>query len=399
MTSKREESGTSALYAKAQQGRLLGLYCHVPFCRTTCDFCAFYQERPQGDAINRYLGGVEGELALLGLERSSDLMFWGGGTPGLLGIRDLERLGKAVLHFAGTPQEWTVEMAPSTVTDRKMKALRALGVTRISLGVQSFDSRQLRALGRRDGPRQIYQAYERIRRAGFDNINIDLMFGTPCQELEDWRKDLASAIDLEPTHISTYCLTFEEDTALWLKLAQGKVQRNADQEAAFYEVTWEVLETAGFQQYEVSNFAQSGWECLHNINTWRMGQWIGIGPAAASQFQGKRFENPASLESWLQGIGEGTLRRVEVHGLSEALLAADALIFGLRMNEGVDMEMFQHWNERLDDQAALPELFNNWGEQGFAKIEGSRVRLTRKGRLVADALVLDILEKFPSRTE
>ena len=387
-----------SLRSKAQQGQLLGLYCHVPFCKTTCDFCAFYQEKPRGDAVDRYLKGVAGELRLLGLPSDSErgeLLFWGGGTPGLLAPRDLERLGQTVLQSSSVPQEWTVEMAPSTVTEEKVQVLRDLGVTRISLGVQSFDSRHLEALGRQDSLRQTYRAYERVCSGGFDNINIDLIFGAPGQQLADWRKDLAAALALEPTHISTYCLTFEEDTALWLKLARGQVQRNVDQEASFYEMTWEVLQAAGFEQYEVSNFARPGYECLHNINIWRMGQWVGLGPSAASQFEGWRFTNPASLDDWLRGIKQGHLQRMEVHEVSHAILVADALIFGLRMNEGVDLGILEQRFGRLSNRRLLAALFEEWQDQGLAVIEGQKVRVSDKGRLIVDALAVAILQRFP----
>ena len=263
----------------------LGLYVHVPFCATTCDFCAFYQTVPKADAVPRYLESIEREAALVewgaqpdGAPRRINTVFWGGGTPGLLRPGELERLGRAVLARAnGTPEEWTVELAPATVTADRLAALKGLGVTRVSMGVQSFQPGLLEALGRQHTVEQIRRAWELIRGTGFASVNLDLMFALPGQTPEQWRADLDEAVRLAPDHLSTYCLTFEEDTALWLKLSQGQVKLDADKEAEFYLRTWEYLAEAGYAQYEVSNFARAGHVCRHNLNTWRMHEWVGLG--------------------------------------------------------------------------------------------------------------------------
>ena len=262
----------------------LGLYVHVPFCATTCDFCAFYQTVPKGDAVTRYLEGIEAEAGLVNWgDRPVATAFWGGGTPGLLKPAELDRLGRTMKLFGGQPAEWSVELAPATVTADRLAVLKALGVTRISLGVQSFNEGLLDALGRQHTPAQVYRAYELIRAQGFASVNLDLMFALPGQTEEQWRADLDEAMRLAPDHLSTYCLTFEEDTALWVKLSQGKVKLDVDKEALFYQRTWDYLAAAGYAQYEVSNFARPGHACRHNLNTWAMYEWVGLGPSAASQ--------------------------------------------------------------------------------------------------------------------
>lgn len=370
----------------------LGLYLHVPFCASTCDFCAFYQEKPLRRSIERYLEGVERELASLDLGRSVEFVFWGGGTPGLLPAKDLYRLGRAMLEAVGRPREWSIEMAPSSVKPDKLKVLKELGVTRISMGVQSFNPELLKALGRQHNLQQIHRAYQWMQEEGFTNINLDLMFAIPGQSLEAWRADLQQAIELEPQHISTYCLTFEEDTALFFKLSQGRLSVDPEWDAALYKTTWEVLEQAGFAQYEISNFARPGYECLHNLNTWHMGEWIGLGPSAASQFRGRRFANPASLEDWLKGLEEGRPRRVDEVNLSETTLATDALIFGLRMNAGVDLMQLK---ERFPGLKKIPlePFFEQFQSEGFVIFKEDRcLCLTQRGRLLADALALEIME-------
>ena len=387
-----------------QPGSALGLYVHVPFCATTCDFCAFYQTVPKADAIPRYLVAVEAEAKLVEWTyganvgpRRVDTAFWGGGTPGLLLARQMEQLGRMMLsHCGGTPVEWSVEMAPATVTADRLAVLKSLGVTRISLGVQSFREDLLEALGRQHSPKQVYRAYDLIRQAGFASVNLDLMFALPGQTETEWRADLDEAMRLAPDHLSTYCLTFEEDTALWVKLSQGKVKLDVDKEAVFYSRTWEYLAEAGFAQYEVSNFSRPGHQCRHNLNTWRMEEWVGLGPSAASQHAGWRSSNPPDLRQWHEDVAASRRTTADRTRLTPELLAADSLIFGLRMNEGVSLPELQRrhptavWPAFLD---LLPRLLL----EGFvtASPEG-RLQLTARGRLVADAVGSEILEAFPT---
>lgn len=377
-------------------GTPLGVYVHVPFCATTCDFCAFYQTVPRGDAVMRYLDGIEAEAGLVSWQnRPVATAFWGGGTPGLLKADQLERLGRTMLLYAGgRPAEWSVEMAPATVTAERLAVLKALGVTRISLGVQSFNEALLDALGRQHTPAQVYRAYDLIRAEGFASVNLDLMFALPGQDEAQWRTDLDAAMRLAPDHLSTYCLTFEEDTALWVKLSQGKVKLDPDKEAAFYQRTWEYLGAAGFGQYEVSNFARPGHVCRHNLNTWLMHEWVGLGPSAASQHAGWRASNPPDLGQWLADTAAGRRATADRTALTPALLASDAVIFGLRMNDGVSLPRLRRrfptviWSG-LED--LLPKLL--FDGLMTATPEG-RIQLTTRGRLIADAVGAEILEAF-----
>jgi len=378
----------------------LGLYVHVPFCATTCDFCAFYQTVPQAGAIPRYLEAIEAEAGLVSRDgRRVETAFWGGGTPGLLRAADLERLGRAVLAFAGnSPAEWTVELAPATVTADRLAVLRALGVTRVSMGVQSFQPDMLEALGRHHNLAQIHRAYDLIRGAGFASVNLDLMFALPNQTEAQWCADMDEAVRLAPDHLSTYCLTFEEDTALWVKLSQGRVKLDVDKEASFYLRTWEHLGAAGYAQYEISNFAQPGHACAHNLNTWRMHEWIGLGPSAASQHAGWRSANPSDLGQWHADVIAGRRAQADRTELTPELLAADSVTFGLRMNEGVSLPRLQQrfrtplWERFLD---LLPRLLL----EGLvvASPEG-RIQLSPRGRLVADGVGAEVIAAFAAET-
>ena len=381
---------------KASPLHPLGLYVHVPFCASTCDFCAFYQTTPTAEAVMRFLTGIANEAKLVNWARPVTTVFWGGGTPGLLAPRDLARLAGMVReNCAGQPQEWTVELAPASVTPERLAVLREAGVTRVSMGVQSFQPSLLDGLGRQHTREQIYRAYEHVRAAGFPSVNLDLMFALPGQTEGEWAADVREAVRLAPDHLSTYRLTFEEDTALWVKLSQGRVKLDPEHEARLYEATWAQLADAGYAQYEISNFARPGHACRHNVNTWHMHEWVGLGPSAASQQDGRRGANIADLDQWLAHLARGERVTEDRVAVTPALLAEDALIFGLRMNAGVDLA---GWQTRCPEAlwAVVELLLTRCVAEGLAVREGTRVRLTQRGRLLADSVGAEVMEAFQS---
>lgn len=374
------------LQAKAEKIYLNGIYIHVPFCASTCDFCAFYQQKPHRSDLDRYLQGLKLDFDLRLPQGPVETIFMGGGTPGLLPAKDLEFIGKELLsRIKVPPKEWSVEMAPSTVKMDKLLAMKDFGVNRISMGVQSFNKDRLKSLGRLHSPNQVYKAYDCIRKAGFDNVNLDLMFAIPGQDLSSWEEDLNEAIRLDPAHISTYCLTFEEDTALYIKLSEGKVKIDEEKEREMYLRTWDILEKNGYKQYEISNFARPGYECLHNIDTWKMKNWLGFGPSAASQYGLERYSNPFSQKEWLEGVESGNPKRVEEEALIEATLAEDRLIFGLRMNQGVNLEDWKKSYPNVKFEKYFP-LFDRLIDDGLCENFDSNLRLTPLGRLVSDSI-------------
>lgn len=336
------------------------------------------------------------EAELIAWPKPVDTVFWGGGTPGLLSppaLAELAGLMRQRIATGTQVAEWTVEMAPACVTDARLAALRDAGVTRISIGVQSFQPALLDALGRQHSREQVFRAYERVRAAGFAAVNLDLMFALPGQTAAEWEADLREAVALAPDHLSTYCLTFEEDTKLWVKLSQGRVKLDPELEAELYERTWDRLGEYGYAQYEVSNFARPGFACLHNLNTWHMHDWVGLGPSAASQHAGRRGANAADLAAWGAAVARGERMTEDRTAVTAALLAEDALVFGLRMNAGVDLSK---WRTRAADapwteiDACLVELENG----GLLERKGSRVLLTRRGRLLADSVGVEIMAAF-----
>ena len=388
-------SGLVPAQAKASSAHApLGFYVHVPFCASTCDFCAFYQTQPTAGSIERYLDCVATEASLVAWKRPVTTVFWGGGTPGLLAARDLEKLGAIVrARCGGAPLEWTVELAPGSVTEERLTVLRAIGVTRVSMGVQSFQPALLDALGRQHSVQQIDRAYDRVRAAGFPSVNLDLMFALPGQTALEWAADVREAVSRAPDHLSTYCLTFEEDTKLWVKLSQGRVKLDPDHEVRLYEQTWAQLGAAGYAQYEVSNFARPGQACLHNLNTWHMHEWVGLGPSAASQHGGWRGGNIADLEKWQTNVAHGDRVTEDRVALTPALLTEDALIFGLRMNAGVDVDQ---WRARCPNAPweAVDALLRRLVNEQLATKDDAIVCLTDRGRLLADAVGAELMAAF-----
>jgi oxygen-independent coproporphyrinogen-3 oxidase len=274
----------------------------------------------------------------------------------------------------------------------KLKVLRELGVTRISMGVQSFDAELLESLGRLHRPNQIYTAWERVQAAGFAQTNLDLMFAIPNQTLEQWEAAIREAARLGPSHLSTYCLTFEEDTALYIKLSQGKLKIDEERELLFYERGWELLAELGYGQYEISNFSRSGGACVHNVSTWKMEEWIGCGPSAASQYRGERYQRPANLHEWAAAMEAGAPPKTEVVPLDAEILSADSIIFGLRMNAGCDLAVIERSFGAPEVLLRLEPLFARLESEGLLLRAQRHLQLTHRGRLVCDAIGSAILE-------
>jgi len=377
--------------------RSLGLYCHVPFCPATCDFCAFYQVKPYRRDLLAFMEGIEKEMTFHSQVRKVDTFYCGGGTPGLLSANDIGILGRTLLApLEGPLDEWTVEMTPSTVNPEKTQALIDLGVNRISMGVQSFNEDLLAKMGRPHTVKLVFKAIDILHNAGFDNINLDIIIAVPGQTLKMLEADLNQAASLKPRHLSTYCLTYEKDTPLWRRLCKRGAPGDSDEEADYYLKAWEVLEAAGYRQYEISNFAQPGFECLHNLNTWKMHQWIGLGPSAASQYDGRRYSNAAGLEEWLSGLRQGVPIRCDERRLDVKLLVEDTIVFGLRMNQGFSPALLEEQFEGID----LSNLDPLWNEMISADLlerkPGHHLALTKRGRLLADRIAVEVLSALES---
>jgi oxygen-independent coproporphyrinogen-3 oxidase len=374
----------------------LGLYVHVPFCSHRCDYCAFYQKVPRRSDIDLYLRSLENSLKALEPTRAFDTIYWGGGTPGILMARDIFSIGKWIQdlpHYC-PPSEWTVELAPHTIKAERLMALKEIGVTRISMGVQSFSEKTLRKLGRRQDPTRIAMAYDMLREYEFHNIGLDMMFAIPGQTLAEWQDDLTKAIRLNPEHISTYNLTLEGDSKMNLSKNFNATEASLERERAFYLSTVEVLASAGYRQYEVSNFCRPGWESQHNLHTWQMAEWIGIGPSASSQYGRRRYTQYPSLRRWAQALQDEKPSFILEKILNDKILFEDSCIFGLRMQNGIDLQALCECYPSIDDDhtALLEIFFRKLIHSGYMQHEApSCYRLTSEGILRCDAIGAEIL--------
>ncbi|MDR2677280.1 MAG: coproporphyrinogen III oxidase family protein [Puniceicoccales bacterium] len=361
---------------------------HVPFCASRCAYCAFYKAVPSRTAIESYLETLKLEWDLRYRGEPVGTIFWGGGTPSILSARQLETVRRIFPGPLPALKEWTVECSPLTVTKDRLAAMSDIGVTRISIGVETFDEKFLKLLNRQQTIGQIFGAYELVRNFSFD-INLDLMFSLPGQKLCQWENDLRQAIALDPDHLSTYCLTLEGETPLATRCRNKMLPAEHGGEK-FHRLACELLRTAGYEHYEVSNFARPKKECLHNVHTWQMHDWLGIGPSAASQYNGRRFKNVSDLNQWTFGIRDENPCEEDVCTLDENLLAQDAIIFGLRMRKGIRLPKSMD----ISNRNACLHLFGSWCDKGYMEYRNDAHYPTERGLLLADALAVEILRTF-----
>src|SRR4051812_18421630 len=260
------------------------LYVHIPFCPKVCPYCSFYKEASDRNKTQAFLDAVLAELDFRQRDRplQPQTIFFGGGTPSALSTPQLQYLlgGLRERLDLSCLEEWTLEMNPATVSLEKARALRDLGVNRISMGVQSWDEGLLKVLGRVHNASQAERSYEILREAGFTNVNLDLIFAVPTQTRAQWQSSLEKTIQLQPEHISAYCLSYEEDTAFYERFARGEFVPDESWDAELFEITMDLLGASGYAQYEISNYAQLGRECKHNLAYWTGQEYLGLGPSA-----------------------------------------------------------------------------------------------------------------------
>ncbi len=369
-----------------------GIYIHVPFCAQNCDYCRFYKRAPSANTLDCYVNYIAQEIKSARNEftlRKPETMFWGGGTPSILSEKNIEKLAESLGDLIPSA-EWTVEVAPTNATKSKLEILKQIGVTRISMGVQSFNETTLKKLGRKHTLNATLQAIERIANIGFDHFSIDLIFGAEEQTQNEWIADIEKAATCPVDHISAYCLEFESATSCCAGYRDDKKYEQAEREGDFLETSMNLLPSLGFEQYEISNYAKSGSQCLHNLSTWNMASWLGFGPAAASQFNGRRFRNIPDFNNWKNAISNGTTNRIDIVELNDSDLFTDAIIFGLRLNQGVNLQTLRARFPNAE-HTKYDDTFNFLIERGLLQKSNNTIRLTTRGRLVADAVAVELL--------
>ncbi len=372
---------------------MLGLYLHIPFCSAICNYCNFNRGLFDGAQKARYVEALLGEITRAGGagtaggagRAAADTIYFGGGTPSLLDPVEVAQLIAAcreTFDVAGDC-EVTLEANPETVDVAKLEAFRAAGVNRVSFGVQSFREEELRRLSRLHSADRARLAVDEARRAGFDNLSLDLMMWLPEQRVEDWLESVDAAISIGPEHLSLYLLEVYPNAPLKEEMARARWSQAPDDDAAtMYVAAMERLEHAGYEQYEISNVAKPGRRSRHNLKYWTDGEWLGFGCGAHTTKAGVRAKNVAGTDDYIARIHGGESAAIEVRPMSAEERLGDALFTGLRLTDGVDLDAIRDrygvdvWQKHRGDLADFVDL-------GLLRHEGSRLWLTRRGMLLA----------------
>jgi oxygen-independent coproporphyrinogen-3 oxidase len=369
-------------------------YFHVPFCAHRCGYCDFTLISGRDDLIGDYLRSIrrEVEAANIRLKSPLDTIFLGGGTPTHLSPSELRLLFQLIQEqfHCTSDTEFSVEANPLDLTDEKIRVLGESGINRVSLGVQSFSPQALKILERDHQPEQVDDVMSRLR-TSFENVSIDLIFGVPGQNLADWRETLLRAIDRNPSHISTYGLTFEKGTAFWTRRERGEFTGvDEELERDQYALAMELLPASGFSQYEISNFARPGFECRHNNVYWNGDEYWAFGPGAARYINGRRETNIRSVLGWLARIERGESPVADSEELDATHRARELIYLGLRRTQGISRDWFAR-RTGVELDALCGSALSEQCRRGFIEDNGIRVCLTTEGRFVADRVVMEFL--------
>src|SRR5712664_3159080 len=333
------------------------IYVHIPFCARICPYCAFYKDLLDRSQTWRFCEAILHELEQqrTRFEISPKTIYFGGGTPTALTTAQLEFLLKGFRQRVdlSSLEEWTIEANPGSMSARKATLLRELGVTRISLGVQSWDDKLLKLLGREHSAQQAEHSFHLLCTAGFSNINIDLMFGLPGQTIEQWRLTLEQTIALQPDHISAYCLTYEEDTEFFLRYACGEFRQDTDMDAEFFEVAMSILEDAGYEHYEISNYARPGFSSAHNRAYWLGKDYLGIGPSAVSTVGMRRWQNLCDYRTYIDHVLSSESPCASRENLTHEMKRMERIALTLRTRDGVGASDLKRFAQQTNEFIAL----------------------------------------------
>jgi oxygen-independent coproporphyrinogen-3 oxidase len=384
---------------------MLGLYVHIPFCSAICNYCNFNRGLFDADLKSRYVDALVTEIQRAGLKacapgeaddasdkravaqpgRAADTIYFGGGTPSLLEPDEIARLIAAcdASFDIAADSEITLEANPETVTEERLAAFRDAGINRLSFGVQSFRDQELRRLSRLHSADRARAALAEARAAGFDNVSLDLMMWLPEQRVTEWLESVGAAIVLAPEHLSLYLLEVYPNAPLKDDMARARWSQAPDDDAAaMYLTSMDRLEAAGYRQYEISNVATPGRQSRHNVKYWTDGEWLGFGCGAHSTRSGVRYKNVASTQEYVDRVARGQTVIVEAHPMTLDERLGDALFTGLRLAEGVDLDVIGA-KYGVDVWRRYGADLEPFLEQGCLRKEGSRLWLTRSGMLLA----------------
>ncbi len=369
------------------------LYIHIPFCVAKCDYCDFYSIPVGGFGTDESWKYVNALLKEMDLRRdiagNLRTVYLGGGTPTLLSVEQVGAIlsGVREIYSILPGAEITIEANPGTVSERQMAALRETGANRISIGMQSLSGRELCILGRRHTAEDSFAAVSAARKAGFDNISVDLIYGIPGQHMDIWNNTMSRALEMFPEHLSAYELTPEESTVLHANLARG-VYALPDEALVIemYYAALEKMKAHGYLHYEISNFAKPGYESVHNLNYWDRGKYLGVGAGAHSFFKDIRRGNIRDLALYMESVNSSVIPEDEEIAVTDQDEFNEIIFLGLRKTEGIDIRLIPD-QERLMKNKALDAL----SRQGLIEIEDCRLRLTVKGLVMSTEVMVQIL--------
>jgi oxygen-independent coproporphyrinogen-3 oxidase len=368
-----------------------GLYVHIPFCEAKCRYCGFYSEPIKNHDPDRLISAIISELNEKRCQEPffPKTVYIGGGSPSCLPVELLFRLVGEITSKWPNSQEFTVEINPRQVDKDILSQLCARGVNRLSIGAQSFNAGELAFLGRRHSVTDIGSAVASAKQAGFKNIGLDLIFAIPGSSLESWKQSLHSAIELGVQHISAYALTYEEGTPLQTAAASGEVKKvDEETDRTMYEMAIDMLERAGFKQYEISNFARPGFECRHNLNYWANRPYIGVGPAAGSYWNGNRTLDVADIEKYIEAIEQGAGATAESEIPNKIQVACETAVLNLRRRCGIDLKEFKS-RTGFDVRELFAAPIGKYRELGLIEMTDGRLFLTRTALPIADSVLCD----------
>ena len=361
-------------------------YVHIPFCTQICYYCDFSKVFIKNQPVDSYLEHLLEEFRSYDIQKLSTL-YIGGGTPTALSAPQLEVLlnGLTKNLDLSALEELTIEANPGDLDADKIAVLKNSAVNRVSLGVQTFDDKMLKKIGRSHLEKDIYENIDRLKLAGFDNISIDLIYALPGQTMEQVKDNVAKAIGLDIPHMSLYSLILENHTVFMNRMRRGKLPLPKEElEAEMFEYIIAELERAGFEHYEISNFSKSGFESRHNLMYWDNAEYYGIGAGASGYVNGVRYKNHGPIRHYLSAVEEGNARITEEH-LSQKEQMEEEMFLGLRKKSGVSMARFEEKFGRTFD-GLYGEIVRDLVQQGLMQIEGDRVRMTKRGLFLGDTV-------------
>ena len=388
------------LYLKMKK-RNLELYLHIPFCVRKCNYCDFFSAsgtpKEQADYVSAMIQEIQSYQELSG-EYEVQTIFLGGGTPSLLTPEQIEKIFTTIYHIFSVNEnaEITMEMNPGTVAIEKLRAMKAAGVNRLSIGLQSAQNEELKMLGRIHTYEEFLETWRLTEQAGFKNRNIDLMSALPGQTMESYEDTLSKVLALEPEHISAYSLILEEGTVFYDWYEKGKLDRGAwklpseEEEYAMGELTIQRLAEAGMHRYEISNYAKSGKECRHNLGYWDRVEYLGIGAGSSSLIKGERFDHIRDRKVYIEKIRNGESILIDREILSVESQMEEFMYLGLRKIEGVSRTDFQNYfGKNVDD--VYGEILDKLEEEQLLEFSGDRIRLTHRGMDVSNCVLAEFL--------